>query len=125
MVPVYAGVLRFHVTAVLLLVLWPAMHVSIAGLPLHVVERPHWILNVRPAVGLGKTSYSLYLWQQLFPFGSDAKPWYFVCFAVALACASYYLVDQPMLRLRETKARERGAELCVVTAARDAFEKGH
>jgi len=46
MVPVYAGVLRFHVTAVLLLVLWPAMHVSIAGLLLHMVERPHWILNV-------------------------------------------------------------------------------
>jgi peptidoglycan/LPS O-acetylase OafA/YrhL len=116
-VPVYAGVLRFHVTAVLLLVLWPAMHVSIAGLLLHVVEKPYWILNVRPAVGLGKISYSLYLWQQLFAFGSHARPWYFVCFAVALACASYYLAEQPMLRLRERKAIERSGELCVVTAA--------
>jgi peptidoglycan/LPS O-acetylase OafA/YrhL len=117
LVPVYAGVLRFHVTAVLLLVLWPMMHLSIAGLLLHVVEKPYWILNVRPAVGLGKISYSLYLWQQLFAFGTHARPWYFVCFAVVLACASYYLVEQPMLRLRERKAMERSGELCVVTAA--------
>jgi peptidoglycan/LPS O-acetylase OafA/YrhL len=100
--------MRFHVTAVLLLVLWPLMHLSISGLLLHVVQRPYWILNVRPVEWLGKISYSLYLWQQLFVYGEHAKPWYFVGFAVGLASASYYLVEQPMLRVRERRAaRER------------------
>jgi peptidoglycan/LPS O-acetylase OafA/YrhL len=104
LVPVYWGAMRFHTTVVLLLVLWPVMHVSIAGLLLHVVERPYWILNVRPVEWLGKISYSLYLWQQLFAYGNRHRPWYFVLFAVGLAGASYYLVEQPMLRVRERKA---------------------
>jgi peptidoglycan/LPS O-acetylase OafA/YrhL len=103
LVPVYLGVLRFHVTAVLLFVLWPAMHLAIAGLLLHVVQRPYWILNVGPVVWLGQISYSLYLWQQLLVFGEHAKPWYFVVFAIGLASASYYLVEQPMLRVRERR----------------------
>src|SRR5271168_1533316 len=53
-VPVYAGALRFHITALLLFVLWPVMHLSIAGVLLHVVETPYWILNVQPVVWLGK-----------------------------------------------------------------------
>ena len=80
------------------------MHLAIAGLLLHAVQRAYWILNVRPVVWLGKISYSLYLWQQLFVFGERPKPWYFVLVAVALASASYYFVEQPMLRLRERKA---------------------
>jgi peptidoglycan/LPS O-acetylase OafA/YrhL len=54
LVPVYASALRFHVTDVLLLVLRPAMHGSIAGLLLHVVEKPYWILNVRPRSRAGE-----------------------------------------------------------------------
>jgi len=69
------GWLKFHVTAVLLIVLWPMMHFSIAGLLLHVVQRPYRILNFGPVVWLGKMSYSLYLWQQLFTFGEHARPW--------------------------------------------------
>jgi peptidoglycan/LPS O-acetylase OafA/YrhL len=118
LVPIYAGALRFHITALLLLVLWPAMHLSIAGVLLHAVETPYWILNVRPIVWLGKISYSLYLWQQLFAYGNPRRPWYFVLFAVGLATASYYLVELPMLQMRERKAAERSAEIvCVVTAA--------
>lgn len=56
LVPVYVGVLRFHITPVLLFVLWPVMHFSIAGLLLHVVQRPYWILNVKPVIWLGKIS---------------------------------------------------------------------
>lgn len=108
LVPMYLGMLRFHITAVLLFVLWPAMHLSIAGLLLHVVQDPYWILNVRPVVWLGKISYSLYLWQQLFAYGNHHRPWYFVCFAIGLASASYYLVEQPMLRMRE---RRKSVEL--------------
>jgi peptidoglycan/LPS O-acetylase OafA/YrhL len=111
LVPVYVGEMRFHITAGLLFVFWPAMHLSIAGLLLHVVQRPYWCLNARPIVWLGKISYSLYLWQQLFVFGEHARPWYFVFFAVGLASASYYFVEQPMLRLREkrSKTHKRGA----------------
>ena len=108
LVPMYAGALRFHITLLLLFVLWPAMHLSIAGLLLHVVENPYWILNVRPVVWLGKISYSLYLWQQLFAYGGGGrKPWYFLFFAVGLASASYYVVEQPMLRMREKRVEGR------------------
>jgi len=96
-------------------VLWPVMHASIAGLLLHVVERPYWVLNVRPVAWLGKISYSLYLWQQLFAYGQHPRPWYFVGFAVGLASASYYLVEQPMLRLRERRvaAGKMGSTLAI------------
>ena len=117
LVPVYLGLLHFHMTAVLLFVLWPVMHLSIAGLLFHVVQRPYWILNVRPVAWLGKTSYSLYLWQQLFAYGQHDRPWYFVLFAVGLASASYYLVEQPMLRVRERKASARKAREELAVAA--------
>ncbi|MGP0020453.1 MAG: acyltransferase family protein [Candidatus Sulfotelmatobacter sp.] len=117
LVPVYLGELRFHITVVLLFVLWPVMHASIAGLLLHVVERPYWILNVRPVVWLGKISYSLYLWQQLFAYGDHHRPWYFVWFAVGLASASYYLVEQPLLRVRERRVAARKMERRLATAA--------
>ncbi len=103
--------LRFHITLVLLFVLWPVMHVSIALLLLHVVERPYWILNWKPVVWLGKISYSLYLWQQLFVFGTHGRPWYFVFFAMGLASVSYYLVEQPVLRVREKRAEKGVATL--------------
>jgi peptidoglycan/LPS O-acetylase OafA/YrhL len=117
LVPVYLGGLRFHITLVLLFVLWPVMHLSIAGLLLHVVQRPYWILNVRPVVWLGQISYSLYLWQQLFAYGEHHRPWYFVLFAIGLASASYYCVEQPMLRLRESRARDRKVEAVYAPAA--------
>lgn len=117
LVPVYLGVLRFHVTAALLFVLWPVMHLSIAGLLLHVVHRPYWILNVRPVEWLGKISYSLYLWQQLFVYGEHSKPWYFVLLAVGLAGASYYLVEQPMLRVRGRRAAAKKMEIALAAAA--------
>ena len=110
LVPIYLGVLRFHVTAVLLFLLWPLMHVSIAGILLHVVQTPYRWLNFAPVVWLGKISYSLYLWQQLFAYGRHSRPLYFLLFALGLACLSYYVVEQPMLRLREKRARGREAE---------------
>jgi len=116
MVPVYMGILHFHVTPALLLVLWPVMHLSIAGVLWHVVQRPYWFLNVGPVVWLGKISYSLYLWQQLFVFGQHGRPWYGVIFAVGLASASHYFVEQPMLRMRERRAA-RGREETLAVAA--------
>ena len=111
LVPVYMGILHFHVTPLLLLVLWPVMHLSIAGVLWHVVQRPYWFLNVGSVVWLGKISYSLYLWQQLFVFGQHGRPWYGVIFAVGLASASYYFVEQPMLRMRERRTGKRKVAL--------------
>jgi peptidoglycan/LPS O-acetylase OafA/YrhL len=115
-VPIYTGVHHFHITPVLLLVFWPLMHLSIAGLLLHVVQRPYRLLNIQPFTWLGKISYSLYLWQQLFVYGTHARPWYYVFFALALASASYYFVEQPMLRLRGKKSAGKLAGVLIPAA---------
>ena len=117
LVPVYLGQRHFHLSAMLLFVLWPLMHVSIAGILLHVVQRPYWFLNVRPMIWLGKISYSLYLWQQIFVFGRHPKPWYYAGFAVVIATASYHLIEQPMLRTRERRAGRKKMDATVQVAA--------
>jgi peptidoglycan/LPS O-acetylase OafA/YrhL len=117
LVPVYAGLLRFHITPWLLFVFWPAMHLAIAVLLLHLVQRPYWILNAKPVVWLGKISYSLYLWQQLFVFGTHPRPWYLVWLALGMASVSYYLVEQPMLRMRERRASDRNVRAALARAA--------
>jgi peptidoglycan/LPS O-acetylase OafA/YrhL len=104
LVPLYLAVSRSR-TLLLLFVLWPLMQVSIAGVLLHVVQRPYRFLNFAPVVWLGKISYSLYLWQQLFAYGHHSRPVYFLLIAVGLACLSYYVVEQPMLRVREERGR--------------------
>ncbi|HTS08014.1 MAG TPA: acyltransferase [Candidatus Eisenbacteria bacterium] len=104
-VPTYWGLRGFHSDPVLLFVLWPLMHLSIAGLILHVVRMHYSLLNLRAMVWLGQISYSLYLWQQLFVFGTHGRPWYGVIAAVGAASASYYCVEKPILRLRERRAR--------------------
>ena len=109
LVPVYVGAVHFRTTALLLLVLWPLLHVSIAGLLLHAVQRSYWILNVKPVVWLGKISYSLYLWQQLFAYGPEHRSWYWLFAAVGLASLSYYLVELPMLRLRQKREEPKQA----------------
>ena len=106
MVPTYWGVRGFHSDPILLFVLWPLMHVSIAGLILHVVRARYAWLNLRPVMWLGQISYSLYLWQQLFVFGTVGRAWYGIILAVGGASASYYLVERPMLRLRERRAQK-------------------
>ena len=116
LVPVYLGVLHFHLTALLLFVLWPTMHLSIAVLLLHVVRHPYQFLNSTPFVWLGKVSYSLYLWQQLFVYGVAPKPWYSAFFALALASGSYYFVEQPMLRIRENRAEHRKSPVAYADA---------
>jgi peptidoglycan/LPS O-acetylase OafA/YrhL len=60
-------------------------------------------LNSAPLVWVGGLSYSLYLWQQLF-MGRDGwtvqqLPWKLIG-ALGAATASYYLIEQPFLRLR-------------------------
>jgi len=70
----------------------------------HPAGRIGTILNARPLVFVGLLSYSLYLWQQLFlNRASNAVVAAFpvnVALAVTVALVSYYLVEQPSLRLR-------------------------
>lgn len=89
-------------TLFLLFVLSPILHFSIAGILAHVVQHPYRFLNVAPVAWLGRVSYSLYLWQQPF-FAPSSTSRYGVFWALGLACASYYLVETPMLRMRERR----------------------
>jgi peptidoglycan/LPS O-acetylase OafA/YrhL len=99
-----------------LFILFPISTFSIAGLLLHVVRRPYRFLNVAPVVWLGRISYSLYLWQQPFFFTATRQPVYKLLLGVGLACLSYYLVEQPVLALRE-KRKAVSSELPGVVAA--------
>ena len=95
-------------TLFMLFVLRPLLNLSIAGLVLHVIQVPYRVLNWSPVAWLGKISYSLYLWQELFCSNPSLHLGYFLVIpALACACLSYYCVEQPMLRLREKRARSR------------------
>jgi peptidoglycan/LPS O-acetylase OafA/YrhL len=95
----------------MLFVLRPLLNLSIAGLVLHVIQVPYWALNWAPVAWLGRISYSLYLWQELFCSNDTLHLGYILILpALACACLSYYLVEQPMLRLREKRSAPRLAE---------------
>jgi peptidoglycan/LPS O-acetylase OafA/YrhL len=90
-------------TLFMLFVLRPLLHISIAGIVLHVIQVPYRALNWGPVAWLGKISYSLYLWQELFCSNQNLHYGFVLALpAVACACLSYYLVEQPMLRVRES-----------------------
>lgn len=85
-----------------LFALRPLLDVCLAGLVLHVIQVPYRALNWGPVAWLGRISYSLYLWQELFCGNSTFHLGYSLILpALGCACLSYYFVEQPMLRLRE------------------------
>jgi peptidoglycan/LPS O-acetylase OafA/YrhL len=93
-----------------LFVLSPLLDISAAGIVMHVIQFPYRALNWRPVAWLGRISYSLYLWQELFCSNAALRGGYLLILpAVACACLSYYLVEQPMLRLRDRKAPEQSS----------------
>ena len=95
----------------MLFVLSPLLNLSLAGLVLHVIQTPYWVLNWGPVAWLGRVSYSLYLWQELFCSNASLHIGYSLILpALACACLSYYCVEQPMLRLREKRRRSRPVE---------------
>jgi len=94
-------------TVFMLFLLRPLLDLSLAGLVLHVIQFPYRALNWRPVAWLGKISYSIYLWQQLFCSNPTMRLGYSLLLPVLVcACLSYYLVEQPMLRLREILDRK-------------------
>ncbi len=98
-------------TLLLLFILDPAKHLCMAGLLIHVVQRPYRFLNWAPVVWLGNVSYSLYLWQQPFCADPTLRSAYFTVFAIICAALSYYLVERPMLGLRDRILTKMGPEL--------------
>lgn len=64
------------------------------------------VLNSAPFVWVGLLSYSIYLWQQLFLNRASAAPLTAFPLNVALvfaaAALSYYLIERPSLRYRQT-----------------------
>jgi peptidoglycan/LPS O-acetylase OafA/YrhL len=78
------------------------------GTILHPEWRASRMLECGPLRWLGRLSYSLYLWQQLFVIGSQymIKPFPMghwqefplnVAAALAMASVSYYLIERPMI----------------------------
>jgi peptidoglycan/LPS O-acetylase OafA/YrhL len=82
-----------------------------AGLLLHLVVFPQTIaariLAIRPLRFLGRISYSVYLWQQMFLMTNQPSwgfvrrfPWNLIAALVA-GIASHYLVEHPFLKLKD------------------------
>jgi len=95
----------------MLFVLRPLQQLSIAGVVLHVIQVPYRALNWQPIAWLGKISYSLYLWQELFCSNPSLHLGYALALpALACACLSYYLVEQPLLRLRDRLGRKADSD---------------
>jgi len=91
-------------TTLLYFVLRPVFYLSIAAVILHVVRNPYRALNAAPVMWLGRISYSLYLWQQPFCANPKLQSGWLVIGAILCACLSYYVVEQPVLRLRERQS---------------------
>lgn len=71
----------------------------------YAVEHEGGFLNCRPVAWLGKISYSLYVWQQLFCWGfSDHWLGRFpqnLIVSLAIAVVSFHFIEQPFTRLRQ------------------------
>jgi peptidoglycan/LPS O-acetylase OafA/YrhL len=91
-----------------LLIGFTAMNIGIALCIDTVLTYPHRLagklFNWKPVVALGVVSYSLYIWQQIFLM--PAQPAWFTRFpinlalAITAACASYIMIEKPVLRFR-------------------------
>jgi len=102
-------------TLVQLFLLRPLLHFSLAGLVLHVIQVPYRALNWGPVAWLGQISYSVYLWQELFCSNAALHFGYALILpTLACACLSYYLVERPMLRMREKLGRGRSEKRALI-----------
>lgn len=89
-------------TLFMLFAIRPLLDFSLAGLLLHVMQHPYKFLNWPAVAWLGRISYSLYLWQELFCSNSAFHLGYtLVLPALGCACLSYYFVEKPVLRIRD------------------------
>jgi peptidoglycan/LPS O-acetylase OafA/YrhL len=98
----------------------------LAGTVLHPASFVSRCLEWAPIRWVGRLSYSLYLWQQLFLTHTNAtlpvvQTWPFNVFAAfVFSAASYYLVEEPMIRVGHRIAgaiREKRKQAAVAAAA--------
>jgi peptidoglycan/LPS O-acetylase OafA/YrhL len=106
MVPLFDANSRGR-TLLLVCLLEPLLNLSIGGLLIAAVRFPPRFLNFAPMCWLGRISYSLYLWQQPFCSDPHLRSGYLVFFALLAACFSYYFVEAPMLRRRDSAVRSK------------------
>jgi peptidoglycan/LPS O-acetylase OafA/YrhL len=112
---VFAGDLtRLH-PRVSFVIAQPIMNLAIAmSLDYCMRHATSWVgrvLDWRPMAFVGVLSYSIYLWQQLFLNRDGVAVWNSfplnLCLTILCALASYKLVEQPFLRLKDRFAFER------------------
>ena len=113
--PLFPTTSRLH-TLLALFVFQPVSYLSAAGLVLHVIQRPYWILNCTPVAWVGRISYSLYLWQQPFCADPQLRSAYLTVLAFVCAAASYYFVEQPMLSIRDRLPRKTSKQVAEYAA---------
>ena len=94
------------------LILRPALNIGIALSVEKAVRTAPALLNKGPIVTIGVMSYSIYLWQQPFafsrtPLGQNSLLDLFsrILLIGLLASASYFLLEQPFLKLRRQMLR--------------------
>jgi peptidoglycan/LPS O-acetylase OafA/YrhL len=77
------------------------LNICIALIINYCVNAPVRMLNAKPMTFVGQISYSIYLWQMIFIMNVFRLPLGINLMLIFIAaCASYYLIEQPMLRLR-------------------------
>ena len=100
-----------------LLILWISILIPVlmAGTTLH----PQWwisrFLDLAMMKWIGRISYSLYIWQQLFllpswetkPLGRLQEPPFNLVLAFLVAACSYYFVEKPLIRIGHKLAGRR------------------
>lgn len=73
----------------------------------YAIDRPA-VLELKPMVWVGKVSYGLYLWHYVF-LRSGLAVWLAIPATVVTAALSWYLLEQPVMRLRTRLAERRHA----------------
>lgn len=104
------------------LVLYTLLNVGITLSLDHFIRHPYKLLNNPPIEWVGRLSYSLYLWQEPFLFVRSLHGWWTkfpanIAMAFLFACASYYLVEQPFLKLRDRRRAAKQARPAALTNA--------
>jgi peptidoglycan/LPS O-acetylase OafA/YrhL len=93
--------------ALLLAVSTPVSAFLLGSIIVWVINSDGWFTracSARLPVWIGHLSYSIYLWQQLF-LGDVKLHWWTFPALLAVSCASYYLIERPSLRMKDSLKR--------------------